>query len=35
MTEPALQMSDVRKVYQVGDDEVVALDHATLTLGED
>lgn len=32
---PALQMRDVRKVYQVGDSEVVALDHATLTLGAD
>jgi putative ABC transport system ATP-binding protein len=31
----ALQMSDVRKVYPVGDDEVVALDHATLTVGSD
>jgi len=32
---PALQMRDVRKVYRVGDEEVVALDHATLTLGRD
>jgi putative ABC transport system ATP-binding protein len=32
----ALQMSDVRKVYKMGDgSEVVALDHATLTLGSD
>ena len=32
----ALQMSDVRKVYEMGDgSEVVALDHATLTLGSD
>lgn len=31
---PALEMSDVRKVYRMGDgDEVVALDHATLTVG--
>jgi putative ABC transport system ATP-binding protein len=33
--EPALKMRDVRKVYQVGDSEVVALDHATLTVGSD
>jgi putative ABC transport system ATP-binding protein len=32
----ALEMSDVRKVYTMGDgSEVVALDHATLTLGHD
>jgi putative ABC transport system ATP-binding protein len=32
----ALEMSDVRKVYPMGDgSEVVALDHATLTLGSD
>ena len=32
----ALDMSDVRKVYTMGDgSEVVALDHATLTLGSD
>jgi putative ABC transport system ATP-binding protein len=35
MTEPALQMSDVRKVYTMADSEVVALDHATLTVGSD
>ena len=35
MTQPALQMSDVRKVYSMGDSEVVALDHATLTVGSD
>jgi putative ABC transport system ATP-binding protein len=36
MTESAvLCMRDVRKVYPTGDDEVVALDHATLTLGPD
>jgi putative ABC transport system ATP-binding protein len=28
-------MSDVRKVYSMGDSEVVALDHATLTVGTD
>jgi putative ABC transport system ATP-binding protein len=28
-------MSDVRKVYSMGDNEVVALDHATLTVGAD
>ncbi|MFN8024936.1 MAG: ABC transporter ATP-binding protein [Acidimicrobiia bacterium] len=32
---PALQMEAVRKVYPTGDEEVVALDHATLTLGSD
>ena len=32
----ALELSDVRKVYEMGDgSEVVALDHATLTLGAD
>ncbi len=35
MTAPALQMSGVRKVYRVGDDEVVALDDATLTVAAD
>jgi putative ABC transport system ATP-binding protein len=35
MTQPALQMTDVRKVYRMGDDEVVALDHATLTIDSD
>jgi len=35
MTHAALQMSDVRKVYSMGDDEVVALDHATLTVAAD
>ena len=35
MTAPALHMTDVRKVYAVGDSEVVALDHATLTVGAD
>jgi putative ABC transport system ATP-binding protein len=33
--QPALEMSDVRKVYQVGDSEVIALDHATLTVDSD
>jgi len=32
---PALQLDSVRKVYPTGDDEVVALDHASLTLGTD
>lgn len=35
MTQPALEMSAVRKVYSMGDDEVVALDSATLTVGAD
>lgn len=37
MTEQAavLTMRDVRKVYPTGDDEVVALDHASLTLAPD
>jgi putative ABC transport system ATP-binding protein len=30
---PALHMTDIRKVYRMGDTEVVALDHATLTVG--
>jgi putative ABC transport system ATP-binding protein len=32
---PALEMTDVRKVYRSGDSEVVALDHATLRLDDD
>jgi len=32
---PALQMEGVRKTYWVGDEEVVALDHADLTVGSD
>jgi putative ABC transport system ATP-binding protein len=32
---PALEMEAVRKVYESGDDEVVALDHADLTVGSD
>jgi putative ABC transport system ATP-binding protein len=35
MTQPALEMSDVRKVYSMGDNEVVALHHASLTVGGD
>jgi putative ABC transport system ATP-binding protein len=34
-TRTALRMEGVRKTYRVGDDEVVALDHADLTLGAD
>jgi putative ABC transport system ATP-binding protein len=32
---PALRMNDVRKVYRLGDNEVVALDHAELTVAAD
>ena len=32
---PALHMSDVRKTYRSGDDEVVALDHASLEVERD
>ncbi len=32
---PALRMRDVRKVYGSGEQSVVALDHATLTVGDD
>lgn len=32
---PALEMNEVRKVYDSGDSAVVALDHATLTVGDD
>jgi putative ABC transport system ATP-binding protein len=32
---PALRMEAVRKVYVMGDDEVVALDHASLTVASD
>jgi putative ABC transport system ATP-binding protein len=32
---PALEMQDVRKVYGTGETEVVALDHATLSVGDD
>ena len=35
-TSTALQLNDVRKVYTMGDgSDVIALDHATLTLGSD
>lgn len=33
--ETALQLDGVRKTYRSGDDEIVALDHATLTVGRD
>ena len=32
---PALVMEAVRKTYRSGDDEVVALDHASLVVGDD
>ncbi|HSD49417.1 MAG TPA: ABC transporter ATP-binding protein [Actinomycetota bacterium] len=32
---PALEMNDVRKVYGSGDQAVVALDHATLSVADD
>jgi len=32
---PALELRDVRKVYGSGHNEVVALDHATVTVGDD
>src|SRR5512145_1110129 len=32
---PALEMNDVRKVYGSGEQAVVALDHATLSVGDD
>lgn len=35
MPSPALQLIDVRKTYRSGDEEVVALDHATLEVGRD
>jgi putative ABC transport system ATP-binding protein len=35
VSTPALQMSAVRKVYRMGDADVIALDHATLTVGSD
>ena len=35
MTQFALEMSDVRKVYSMGDNQVVALDHANLTVDSD
>ena len=33
-TEPALQMTGVRKTYQVGGEEVVALDHVNLSVSK-
>jgi putative ABC transport system ATP-binding protein len=33
--QPALTMTDVRKVYRVGDEEAVALDRANLTVGSE
>ncbi len=35
MTSPALRLSDVRKVYRMGDSKVVALDHTTFTVAAD
>jgi putative ABC transport system ATP-binding protein len=35
MTNPALQMSNVRKVYRMADTDVIALDHAQLTVASD
>jgi putative ABC transport system ATP-binding protein len=34
-TEPALRLDGVRKVFEMGDDEVVALDRASLTVAAD
>jgi putative ABC transport system ATP-binding protein len=34
-TDLALRMEGVRKTYQMGDEEVVALDHASLSVGRD
>ena len=34
-TVPALELEQVRKVYEVGDSQVVALDHVDLTVGSD
>ena len=34
-TTPAVRLESVRKVYPTGDEEVTALDHATLTLDHD
>jgi putative ABC transport system ATP-binding protein len=31
----ALELKNVRKIYRSGDEEVVALDHANLTVGDD
>jgi len=35
MNQPALRLSDVRKVYSIADEDVVALDRATLTVDQD
>jgi putative ABC transport system ATP-binding protein len=35
MSSTALQLTDVRKTYRSGEEEVVALDHATLDVGRD
>ncbi len=35
LTDVALDLADVRKVYGSGEGEVVALDHATLSVGRD
>jgi putative ABC transport system ATP-binding protein len=35
LAPPALRMVAVRKVYEMGDEDVVALDHADLTLASD
>ena len=35
MTQPALTMTDVRKVYRMGDTDVAALDRVNLTVGVD
>jgi putative ABC transport system ATP-binding protein len=32
---PALELHDVTKIYTSGDDEIVAVDHATLSVGDD
>ena len=32
---PALQLEDVSKIYRSGDDDIVAVDHATVSLGDD
>ncbi|MDZ7674809.1 MAG: ABC transporter ATP-binding protein [Acidimicrobiales bacterium] len=35
MSEPALQLDEVRKIYRSGEDVVVALDHASLSVARD
>ncbi len=32
---PALQLEDVSKIYRSGEDDIVAVDHATVSLGDD